>query len=451
MISDADVAIIGGGFSGTMVAAQLARRNISSILIEGGGRLGRGIAYSTREPAHVLNGRAEVMSAWPEDLEDFARLVEAEGGSAKDFPERRRFGRYLGEQLEEAVASGAVTTIEAMAVSARRTNGWTIALADGRSITAKALVLAIGNQEPASMGVADGISTQRYINNPWGTEARAANERLAGTDRNVLLLGTGLTAVDHVLALDAHGHVGKITMLSRRGQMPRGHVLYDPWPVEANEVPLGNVLKAWRWLRKRAGQGNWRAAVDAMRPHTTMVWRSWSPEERSRFIRHARPFWDVHRHRIATEVAERMKQLIGNGQLEIVAGRVLSMREVDGGVEVQFSRRSSTLRQGSGQASLRANGTVETRTFDTVVNCTGPLHAMARTVNPVMRQMLDDGLVEVDRIGIGLAADENDRAGEGIWAMGPVTKGNYWEIIAVPDIRGQAARVAEDIEADLAK
>jgi len=437
MTSDIDVAVIGGGFSGTMAAAQLARRGLKAALIEGGGKIGRGVAYSTKEPAHVLNVRAEVMSAWPEDLEDFAREIEAEGGTAKDFSERRRFGKYMDEVLQEAVANG-VLPVEVTAVSARRDGeGWVVRLESGDTLKARALVLAIGNQEPAPMNVADGISPERYINNPWGADARAADERLAGTDKSVLLIGTGLTAVDHVLALDAHGHHGRITMLSRRGQVPRGHILYEPWPVEADEVPKGNVLKIWRWLRKRAGQGNWRAVVDSMRPHTSMIWRSWGPEEQARFMRHARPFWDVHRHRIATEVAERLKQLIGNGQLEIVAGRLRSMREVEGGVQVEIARRPST--------SLREDGGLEVRTFDTVVNCTGPLHAMARTVNPIARQMLDEGLVEIDRIGIGLKVDENDRAGERVWAMGPVTKGNYWEIIAVPDIRGQAERVAEDI------
>lgn len=436
MTSDVDVAVIGGGFSGTMAAVQLGRRGLKAALIEGSGRMGRGVAYSTREPAHVLNVRAEVMSAWPEDLEDFARQVEAEGGTAKDFSERRRFGRYMDEVLGEALESGKVEPIAATAVAARREGGgWAVTLDDGRSVKARALVLAIGNQDPAPMKVADGISPQRFVNNPWGPEARAADEHLAGTDKSVLLIGSGLTAVDHVLALDAHGHRGRITMLSRRGQMPRGHVLYEPWPVEAEDVPLGNVLKVWRWLRKRAGQGNWRAAVDAMRPHTSLVWRSWDREQQARFMRHARPFWDVHRHRIATEVAERIKQLIGNGQLEVVAGRITSMRESDDGVEVEIAARGS--------------GRVETRIFDTVINCTGPLHAMARTVNPVMRQMLDEHLVEVDDIGIGMKVDRNDRAGERVWAMGPVTKGNYWEIIAVPDIRGQAARVADDIATEL--
>jgi uncharacterized NAD(P)/FAD-binding protein YdhS len=434
MISD--VAIIGGGFSGTMVAAQLARRGIRSVLIEGNGRMGRGIAYSTREPAHVLNVRAEVMSAWPEDLEDFARVIEAEGGSAKDFAERRRFGKYLGAILEQAERDGLVTPVEAMAVSATRDgNGWMVGIDDGSRIEARALVLAIGNQEPAPMAVADGISAERFINNPWGPEARAADERLAGSDASVLLLGTGLTAVDHVLSLAANGHIGTITALSRRGQLPRGHIPYEPVPVELGEVPLGNALALWRWLRKRTAHTSWRAAVDSLRPHTSAIWQAFGKAEQQRFLRHARPWWDVHRHRIATEVARQMKELIGSGRLEILAGRVQSMREAGDGVNVEILR--------------RGRRETETRRFDTVVNCTGPLGAMARSVNPVVRQMLDDGLIAVDPLGIGVDVDEADRAGDGVWAMGPMTKGRYWEIIAVPDIRGQAERVAADIAAEL--
>ena len=450
-----DVAIVGGGFSGTMVAAQLARRGVSSVLIEGNGRMGRGIAYATKEPAHVLNVRAEVMSAWPDDLEDFARVVEAEGGSAKDFSERRRFGRYLDAILSQAVGDGLVEPVEAKAVSAVRDgDGWVVGLEDKRSIKAKALVLAIGNQEPAAMTVAADISPERFVNHPWGPEARAADERLAGSDRPVLLLGTGLTAVDHILSLDANGHRGTITALSRRGQMPRGHIPYEPAPVEAGEVPMGNVLALWRWLRRRTAQGSWRAAVDAMRPHSSAIWQAFGPAEQRRFMRHARPWWDVHRHRIATEVAQRLKELVGSGQLEVVAGRVRAMREVlryepspgsgPGSVSTQDERIGVEV-----EIARRGSGRIEVRTFDTVVNCTGPLGAMARTGNSILRQMLDDRLIAVDGLGIGLDVDERNRAGEGVWAMGPMTKGKYWEIIAVPDIRGQAAAVAVDVAGEL--
>src|SRR5689334_25025588 len=103
MKSKSSVAIVGGGFSGTILAAQLARRGIESILIEGSGRAGKGVAYSTTEPAHLLNVRAEGMSALAGDPGHFARRFEAEGGEPRGFAQRRLFGRYLGELLDEAV------------------------------------------------------------------------------------------------------------------------------------------------------------------------------------------------------------------------------------------------------------------------------------------------------------------------------------------------------------
>jgi uncharacterized NAD(P)/FAD-binding protein YdhS len=436
-----DVAVIGGGFSGTMVAAQLARRGIASALIESGGRMGQGVAYATREPAHVLNVRAEVMSAWPDAPDDFTRAIEAEGGSPKDFSERRRFGRYLRSILDEAVAAGLVAPVEAEAVSATRDgDGWAIGLDDGRTVQARFLVLAIGNQEPAAMAVAVGISPERFVNNPWGAAAQVATAQAVASDANVLILGTGLTAVDLILALDANGHRGRIVALSRRGQMPRGHAPLEPAPVAEEELPLGNVLALWRWLRRRGAKVGWRAAVDSLRPHTRAIWQGLGAAEQDRFLRHARPWWDVHRHRIAPEVAERMKRLIGAGRLEVRAGRVRAMREVNGGLEVEIGRRPST--------SLGTSGSLVER-FDVAFNCTGPLGAMTRTDNPVLKQMLGDGLVAIDRLGMGLDVDDRDRAGEGVWALGPLTKGKYWEIIAVPDIRGQAAAVAADIATEL--
>ena len=430
------VAIVGGGFSGTMVAAQLARRGVASILIEGAGRLGRGIAYSTAEPAHVLNVRAETMSAWPDDPRDFAEQVEADGGSAKDFAERRRFGHYLSAILQDANGSGLVTPVAGMAVGTERDgDGWTIRMDDGRSLTAQALVLAIGNQEPEPMGVAQGISPRLFINNPWGADARSAVEGAARTGADVLLIGTGLTAVDHILSLDACGHRGRITSLSRRGLLPRGHAQFEPAPVECGEVPVDNVLALCRWLRRRGAQVGWRAAIDALRPHSSAIWQALGPVEQRRFLRHARPWWDVHRHRIAPMVAERLRDLVGSGQLEVVAGRLQSMEEREDGVEVSLARR------GAEKAMIRR--------FGVVFNCTGPLGAMARTRNSILRQMIGDGLVEVDELGIGLAVDDRDRAGDRIWALGPLTKGRYWEIIAVPDIAGQVEKAAADIATEL--
>ncbi|HEX6660340.1 MAG TPA: FAD/NAD(P)-binding protein, partial [Sphingomicrobium sp.] len=173
------VAIVGGGASGTILAAQLARRGIANVLIDGSGRAGHGIAYSTTEPAHLLNVRAEGMSAWAGDPDHFARRFEAEGGDRRGFAERRLFGRYLRDMLEAAVDSGRTAVEQSTALSTTRTGeGWRIELDNGVTLTAGALVLAIGNQEPEPIhGFAE--AGDHYINYPWGAQARAAVRELA--------------------------------------------------------------------------------------------------------------------------------------------------------------------------------------------------------------------------------------------------------------------------------
>ena len=425
------VAIVGGGASGTILAAQLARRGVRSALIEGSGRAGRGIAYSTMEPAHLLNVRAEGMSALAGEPEHFAKRFEAEGGDRRGFAQRRFFGRYLGDILDEAVASGCTDVVQLSAIGAERTDGhWRVLLNDGSAIEAEAMVLAIGNQEPEGLRAFAG-ARDRFISNPWGAVARRAVDDLASNGGDALLVGTGLTMVDLVLSLESAGHRGGILALSRRGQIPRAHDDFEDSPVEAEEVPHGRVGAIWRWLRRRSAVVGWRAAVDSLRPHSHRLWQSLDVPEQRRFLRHARPWWDVHRHRIAPEIAATIARLVAEGRLEIMAGRILESKASSEGLEVELRRRGLTSSQ--------------RRFFTYAFNCTGPLHSIGQTRDPLLRSLLEGGQAQPDDLGIGLQVDENSRAGKRLWALGPLTKGRYWEIIAVPDIRDQAAIVAEDI------
>jgi len=202
-------------------------------------------------------------------------------------------------------------------------------------------------------------------------------------------------------------------------------------------VPHGNVPGLWRWLRRRGAEVGWRAAIDALRPHSQALWQALPLAEQQRFSRHARPWWDVHRHRIAPEVARRLHDLVAEGRLEIVAGRIQGVEDEGGALTVTYRRR--------GASQAHAGG------FAYMINCTGPLGTIARTRDPLLKAMLDDGLARPDQLGIALDVDERSRVAgaQRAWAMGPLTKGRYWEIIAVPDIRGQAAAVAEDIAREL--
>ena len=426
----ADVVIIGGGYSGTMVAAELARRGIDAALVEGRNRAGRGTAYSTPEDVHLLNVPAARMSAWADRPGHFAESVAAEGFAPGDFVPRRRFGAYLRSILNQS----GVRVVEQTAVVAERSeSGWSVAMADGSRIGARALVLAQGNQPPDPLRLSNGISSDLFVNDPWSDAGRAAILDAAREGGDVLVIGTGLTMVDVVLSLEEAGQRGRIVAVSRRGLIPRAHAAHEPAPVDEHEVPRGSVSGLWRWLAKRAGEVGWRGAVDSLRPHSQALWQSFNDKEQMRFLRHARPWWDVHRHRIAPQVSERLKAMIAAGRLEIAAGRIVSMAAGNSGLSVGIKRR--------GQEVARE------QMFDLAINCTGPLGSMARSKDALLRGMLDAGLARVDWLGMGLEVDGRSRvAGSAkAWAVGPLTKGKFWEIVAVPDIRQQVAAVAVGI------
>ena len=423
MIADRPVAIVGGGFSGLMTAAQLARRGVTSLLFDGSGRIGRGVAYSTTEAAHLLNVPSGKMSAWPDRPDDFARFAQDDGTG---FAQRRLYGRYLGEILDSAPG---VVRIEVAVVGAvPGEGGWRLSLADGTTVEAAALVLATGNEAPAPF--ARFAEVAGFVSNPWSSEAHAAVARVAAEGSGILLIGTGLTAIDTMLSLAAAGHRGTITALSRRGLVPRAHASFEPAPVPLDAVPLGQLVALWRWVRNRSAEVGFRAAVDSLRPHSHAIWQALSPSAQRRFLRHARPWWDVHRHRIAPQVSHQLQEMIAAGQLEIVAGRLAGLEPDGDGMMATIDRRR-------GQRTERRVGAA--------INCTGPLGEIGRTRDPLLRQLLDEGHVCEDQLGIGLVLEPGSRAGNRIWALGPLAKGRYWEITAVPDIRGQAAEVADDV------
>ena len=427
------VAIVGGGFSGTMVAANLARRGIASIIIEASDRAGQGNAYSTAEPAHLLNIRAHNMGAWADDPEDFATREKVD---PQAFAERRRYGRYLRAILDEAIESGSVQVVEDKAVGAERhSGGWRIRLHGGGQVEAGALVLATGNQPPAKLPFADQAG-DRIVEDPWGERARSAIADAVDKNLNVLILGTSLTMVDTALSLDAAGHRGRTVALSRRGKIPLPGGPHQPVTVSEDEAPQPKVRDVARWLRERSRTIDWRSAVDSLRPHSHRIWQAMPIEEKRLFLRYGRPWWDIHRHRIAPQVRSTIDRLVGEGRLEVLAGRITGVQRTGESLEVTYRKRGGELPE-------------PPRRFGYIFNCTGPLADITRTDDPLLRELLGGGDVKPDELAIGLQTDDRARAGEHVWAVGTLTKGRYWEIIAVPDIRVQAAAVADDIATEI--
>ena len=446
---DPAVVIIGGGYSGTMVAAELARRGIASTVVDGSRREGRGTAYSTSERGHLLNVVAAKMGAWADRPDDFAKDVAGEYQPDAYVP-RRRYGQYLTRILEDAGVGGLVDLVSSDAHAAEKVeDGWSVTMADGSRLRGKALVLAQGNQPPLVPPLARGLPPGLFVNDPWSDAGRGAIVQAAASGGEVLLIGTGLTMVDVVLSLDEARLRGRILAVSRRGLLPRSHAPHDPSPVTLDELPLGSLQRLWSWLTDRSASVGWRAAVDSLRPHSHAIWQSLSEPEQRRFLRHARPWWDVHRHRIAPEVAERIERLIKVGQLEIAAGRVTDMWPEGAQLGVTLRKRGPVrIASDHGGAS---SSSVEERRFALAVNCTGPLGSIVASGDPLITSLFTQGLARPDALCLGIEVDARSRiAGASrAWAVGPMTKGKFWEITAVPDIRGQVAQVAEDIAKEL--
>jgi uncharacterized NAD(P)/FAD-binding protein YdhS len=431
------VAIIGGGFSGTLQAINLLRHDgPRATLIERAPRPGVGLAYGAAHPSHVLNVRAGNMSALPDDPGHFVRWLESRGVTEPTtaFIPRVTYGEYLQQMLEETrrsagdrltVFRGEVEDVDLVGSGAQ------LRLQD-RTIDADVAVLAVGNLPPhVPPGLdPDVLSADRYMGNPWDP---GIADGLSEQD-TVLIIGTGLTMVDVALTLDAHGYKGRIVALSRRGLLPRSHGPGADW-AKIDERPDTVASELLHRVRARADAIGWRNAVDELRPFTQPMWGNADEDQRARFLRHLRPWWDVHRHRLAPEVDARLRAIIDRGQLIVRAAKTLSFEPSDAGVDV----------------TVRPRGTdeVERLSVRRIVNCTGPLTDLARTTEPLLRTLAARGTIRADAAKLGIEVDNQAQTinAEGkinpsLYALGPMTRGAFWEIVAVPDIRTQTWNLA---------
>lgn len=415
------VAIVGAGYSGTIAAVEIARAapGAQIFLIEKSGSFAQGAAYGTTSPGHLLNVRARNMSALAGEPGHFAAWAASEGHGPDAYVPRRDYRRYLASLLDTASGVNRATG-EAVAVEDEG-----VRLDSGDLVACDVAVIAGGNY-PSRLPAAFGPLA---IHDPWSASGSAAVAQAAARGGDLLLVGTGLTMVDMAVSLEEAGFSGRILAASRRGLVPRAHLSPAAAPLEWQPpARLGELVRA-----VRARGEPWRASVDGLRPHSIALWQGLTEAERRRFLRHLRPWWDVHRHRIAPLVAARIEAMRQSGRLDVAAARIVRVE----GDRVTLARR--------GGGELR-------RSFDAMVNCTGPEGDVRRIGDPLVRSLLATARARPDPLGLGLEVDSNSRViGSGpspaLYALGPLTKGAFWEIVAVPDIRGQAAGVAKAIAA----
>jgi uncharacterized NAD(P)/FAD-binding protein YdhS len=409
--------------------------------------LGRGLAYGACGPQHLLNvpvSRMEVglepsFNSWLDRHRDRIADPLAESGQAIPgaYVPRALFGDYIEERIGEALNTRSITgltTLRGEVVRMVRA-GRGVVLMDGREIHADIVVLAMGNLAPCPPGGGDRwvYDTAYYISDPWSREAFIG----VHPDEPLLLIGTGLTMVDVTLRLAAAGHRGKMLAVSRRGLLPQRHDAGGAWPEFLAQHQGESPLELMRLVRKEAARAlsqgiPWQRVFDAARPAVPGIWQSWTAFYRRQFVRHLRPRWDIHRHRMAPRIFDALQSLLKRGALEITAGRVVGYMQNDGMLDVTLQ-----LSNGLGR-TLRAGR---------VINCTGPGSGFDKIAIPLIADLRERGLAVSDPLGVGFLTQDCaviDRAGypsPWLFALGPLTRPSWWEITAVPEINLQIDRL----------
>jgi uncharacterized NAD(P)/FAD-binding protein YdhS len=457
-----NVAVVGAGFTGVALAIQLSRKlpEGSRVLLFGApGETGFGLAYAQDNPELLLNVAAGRMSVEDADPGQFTRwLAERCSGGApisaealgRSFVSRASYGRYLRDMLYEAadgpvpidVKEGTVVELRAAGL------GYHLRLASGERFHIAAAAFCLGNAPGRFRLPKESVETEalpRLIADPWNDYRM----RDIGPEDRVLLAGAGLTMVDQVLGLRRAGHRGRITALSRHGRLPMAHadVAAEPvrisLPSEPGLRPLVRaVVKAGREAAARGD--DWRAVVDGLRPVTQELWQTLNSADQRRFLRHVESYWSVFRHRMAPSIAAKIEALRKDGNLETMAARIVAVRSSGGPVRAALRRRGSRV--------------VDIRTFDWIVNCTGPGRFAGLSENPLIARLLELGAVRPDALGLGLDVDRDCRvvgatgiASPDLFALGPLSAGRFFEITSVRDIRIQAAEVAARMAASARK
>ncbi|TWT22254.1 pyridine nucleotide-disulfide oxidoreductase [Luteimonas marina] len=438
------ITIIGAGFSGVALAAALKRSapaGTTVCLVGVDGNYGGGVAYGDARPEHVLNVRARDLGLSPDDPDDFADWFKLGERGRAGFLPRQLYGDYLRDRLH-ALATGdgvRVHEVRREAVAIDRFDGALhVQLDDGAAIVSDCVVLAVGALPPPPLaGVGPRLAVHpRYIGWPW---QERAIERI-DADARILVVGTGLTMADVAATLRQRGHRGRIDALSRHGLLPQRHA-GQPLPVA--DLPPGirqalaehDLPGLLRRIRALSTVVDWRALVDALRPHTQAFWQGLSEPRRRQFLRHLRSYWEVARHRIAPAIAEQIDAMRAQGQLRILAGRLVRAGIAENGVSVLLRERGATH--------------VRHERYDVLLRATGLNTDVARTTHPLLAQLRESGIVAADRHDLGLdttdaleVVDAQGRPVPGLYCLGPLLRGRFWEITAVPELRVAASWLA---------
>lgn len=447
MTKPSSIAIIGSGLSGTLTAINLLRQEHPvhiTLYEQEPQQLNRGAAYTENNQYQPLNVPVGRMSLFSDDNDHFYRWLREDGsrlaaciyGAERDhFVPRKIFGDYLKDNFQKVVVQTAarhhieIVNAQVLAIMPEG-NGYSLTTPNNAQHYHQ-IVLAAGNVPPqkAIFLPLHSRELELPIVHSWKGLPKIES------NKQVLIVGSGLSMVDAIIELDRQGFHGAIKVLSRHGLIPLPEI---PEPHNHLALPINPSIteqfRAFRKLAKEAEEhgSGWRTIFHNIRPQIPALWQALGETEQQRFLRHVQPYWEVHRHRVPEFSYQLIQKLVADKKLQLLKGRITDIASSHAG------RTTVTYRPRHTQASV---------SFDTdlIVNCTGPVADLGRSGHPLLQQLIQSGTATTGPHKMGLNTNEtgelinaDGQVQKGLFALGSLRKGNLWETTALRELRQQA-------------
>ncbi|NHE57502.1 FAD/NAD(P)-binding protein [Cyclobacterium plantarum] len=479
------IAIIGGGACGVAVFVDLFHQiglsgkpqAFSIHWYEEDEQFGKGLAFGTDQPGHILNTQADLMGIFPEEPDHFAKWLDENGGKSNkavkgggkledSYTSRNFYGNYLREQMQVYLRHAQNLGLSVVQYKQRaekidfEAGKYRITTNEGiMAHLADKVILAVGTPKPNKFS--ELRSNKNYIDFPWPSNRILKKYR---EHRNIGILGSSLSAIDTVITLLDNDYAGQIYLFSPDGLMPKVQPVENKnverkfltlsnlnrwkrermqpipvkllfrWFLQELEVITGNPVRAKslnrvglpadqlldkdiEWAEKR-GDPVVNLAY-SLRHEASALWDALSVEEKIKFKKWLGPHWAINRHGMPLHNAYKLKRAFDMGKLKVIP--FFENLEEDRGEGANFIMK--TVSGASYEVGL-------------LINATGSPGALDQMGNALITYLLEKKLIRSHPVGGAVVNPRtmqlfSPAGGNGIFAVGHLVNGMLMDVNAV--------------------
>ena len=437
-----DFLIIGSGFAGAAMTIHLVEAGVDpkNIIVVGPTILGSGNAYGSKHKDYRLNVRSEIMWIHPEKKNEFTNWAKKNIKDSQAFHESGNFYRrtdfaiFVHSKLEKILLKKQLIHKKHLVKKIYKENDgiWVSILCNQEKLTSKNIILATGNPVPTWPCHIEAKAMKRkgaLIENPWsGNWVNNIHKK-----DTILIIGTGLTALDCLSALKSLHHEGQIILISKSGKFPPMQAKWErkqnpKWPDEHNQELLpSTMIKFFKSYLPDSPPSTpkWQSAWEELRLDLNKHWDRISNSGKIKLKNKLYSTWSRFRYRASPHVISAKEYFFNNNQMQFYKGHVK---------KISLDREGSLL-------CLFDGGKV---IADKVINCSG------KGNDDLITQIINDKIGAQDIFNETLKVDKNNKVipvkvdeNFGLYMIGPTLVESFGDIVAANKVSMQGINLAK--------